>query len=83
MYLFPPGCRLVKGAEEMEWYRLLPPDLIGLAYKANDEMARGRQDALKVLQLIGNGTQIDSDNGADVHQGLSALQRMLREHRQH
>jgi hypothetical protein len=52
MYLLLPPRHLVERAEEMEWYKLLPRDLIGLAYKANDEMAWGREDALKVVSIL-------------------------------
>jgi hypothetical protein len=52
MYLFPPGCRLVKGAEEMKWYKILSPDLTRVAYKANEEMAWARHDARRVYTAL-------------------------------
>jgi len=36
----------------MEWYDLLPTDLAKAAYRANDEMAWSRPDAIRVVELL-------------------------------
>lgn len=36
----------------MEWYRFLPGDLLMSAYKAGPELAWGKHDALRVLEIL-------------------------------